>query len=276
MQQKNVQYNLMGAICGDCIGSRFEWKSFKDIPQNFELLTKKTRWTDDTCLTVAIAEAVLKDGNYEKYLKKYTKQFPDRGYGKMYMQWANKKEFGIPYSSYANGGAMRLSPVPLYFVEMQKVFLETVRSTAVTHNHPKAIDSSLLLSTAIFLARSIKDKEYINQVLYHNFKYETSKFLDYSKDAKFRVKDSLLAEAAVWFALDCFFLTTSYEEAVRRAVRAGGDTDTVACLTGSVAFAYYEKMPQKLHDQVFNMLPPKFQSVIKEFHKSCVKNQLRI
>jgi ADP-ribosylglycohydrolase len=259
------QYNLMGAIVGDIVGSRFEWAHQSDIKERFRLITKNSRYTDDSCLTVAIADAILHGGDYEKFLKSYTRKSPDLGFGGMYLRWALKVETGVPTGSYANGGAMRLSPVPLYFTDLEKVYLETVRSTSVTHNHPKALDSSMLLSTAIFLCRSINDKDYIKSVLANNFNYVADAFVDNDPNAKYRAKDSLFAEPAVAYALDCFFATDSYEDAIRLAIRAGGDCDTLAAICGSIAYTYYETMSQELHDHCFAMLPLRYQQVIKRF-----------
>lgn len=260
---KTKQYALMGSIVGDICGSRFEWKSAKDISPRFKLITSKSHYTDDTCLTVAIADALLHNREYEKFLKYYTRKNSNLGYGKMYLKWAFSEESN-PYGSYANGAAMRLSSIPFYYSDFSRVYLETVRSTIVTHNHPKAINASLMLAAGIYLARKWKRKDYIKRVLESNFEYNKS---NNKEDPNF-FKNSLFAEEAVNFAFDCFFSSTSYEHAIRTAILAGGDTDTLAAITGSIAFAFYEEMPQKLHDTCFDMLPIKYQQVIKKMEKN--------
>lgn len=256
------QYALMGAICGDIVGSRWEWKKYYEIPAGFHYVTAKSRYTDDTALTVAIADAILHGGDYEKFLKSYTRKNPNLGFGGMFLRWALKVENDAPYGSYANGAAMRLSPVPLFYCDMDKVHIEAIRSTCVSHNHSKAIIASLELSTAIFLCRSIKNKNYIRNILELNYEYQYGKFFQHDN---FLCKDSLFAEEAVNYALDCFFNSNSYEETIKTAVFAGGDTDTLAAIAGSIAFAYYEKMPQKLYDDCWKLLPLRYKEVIRKF-----------
>jgi len=261
-----MQYNLMGGIVGDIVGSKFEWKSYKDISNSFRFVSKKSRYTDDTVLTVALADAVIHDGDYQRFLKSYTKKDPNRGYGKMYKAWALNGKSN-PNGSYANGGAMRLSSIPLYFRDLYKIQIETIRSTAITHNHPESLDASMLLSTAIFLSRITKDKEYIRILLEHNFQYKFGEFVDDSKESKYVVKDSLKAKAAVSFSLDCFFSSYDYESAIRTAVCSGGDTDTIASIVGAIAFTFYGEMKQELHDKCWIMLPSRYRQIIKRFHK---------
>jgi ADP-ribosylglycohydrolase len=149
---------MLGAIVGDIIGSAYEWHYTKS--PDFELLTHESRFTDDTVLTVAVADCILHGKDYAVTFKEYGRRYPYAGYGGMFLNWLSSNSLA-PYNSLGNGSAMRVSPVGFAFSSLDTVLREAERSTAVIHNHPKGIKGAQAIAAAIFLARAGQSKENI-------------------------------------------------------------------------------------------------------------------
>ena len=142
---------MIGAIAGDIIGSAYEFGTLKTT--EFPLFGPRCRFTDDTVLTVALADAILHDEDYVLLMKQYYRRFPDVGYGGTFIKWAASTDTK-PYNSFGNGAAMRISPVGFYYDTLEEVLVKAEQYTAVTHNHPEGIKGALATAASIFLARS--------------------------------------------------------------------------------------------------------------------------
>mgnify|MGYP000224073711 CR=1 FL=1 len=250
---------MIGSIAGDVIGSIFEHNPTKS--RDFSLLTTESTYTDDTVLTVAIAEAILTRQPYEKTMKHFGRQFPYAGYGMSFFQWLQAEE-SEPYFSWGNGSAMRVSPVGFAFDNMDRVLAEAKKSATVTHNHPEGIKGAQATALSIYLARTGSSKERIRNVIQNRFGYNLSRTLDairpsYSFDVSCQgsVPESIIA----------FLESESVEDAIRNAISLGGDSDTMACIAGGIAQAFYGKLPEDLERQVRMRLPDMFLDVIDRF-----------
>ena len=232
---------MFGAISGDIIGSRFEFNNHKS--KNFELFNADCKFTDDTVMTIAVAKALLEYGtitDYEAFKKSLTevmhrvgKRYPDCGYGGRFLVWM-MKDHTEPYFSFGNGSAMRVSSVG-WFCNSLEECEKTARATAeVSHNHPEGIKGAVSVAGAIFLARTNHSMEEIKA--YVGRFYDIEFTLDEIRaDYDFYVT----CQESVPEAFEAFFESESFEDAIRNAISIGGDSDTIAAITGSVAEAYY-------------------------------------
>ncbi|MDP4143087.1 MAG: ADP-ribosylglycohydrolase family protein [Bacillota bacterium] len=265
---------MFGAIAGDVIGSTYEWHNVKNI--EFELFSRESRFTDDTVMTIAVAEAILnkrkfknpfKDNAHSKEayayaLKAYGKRHPNAGYGNMFNEWLSAKSIK-PYNSFGNGSAMRVSPVGFAFNSIEEVLKEAKRSAMVTHNHKQGIRGAQSIAGAVYFARIGKDKSFIKNFIQHNFKYNLEFTLDEIREGY--AFDSS-CQGSVPQAIVAFLESEDYEDAIRKAISIGGDSDTIACMTGGIAQAYYRKIPKIIVDQVMLRLDSGFKEVIRQFN----------
>jgi len=235
---------MLGAIAGDIAGSAYESRPVKrkDVPLFGPLAT----FTDDTVLTVAVADALLGDRDYGRALRTYTRRHPLRGYGGHFLQWAVASGMG-PYNSFGNGSAMRVSPVAWAFDSQDDVLREAARTAECTHNHPEGIKGAQATALAVFLARKGENKESIRWHIDEHFGYDLSRTVDeirpgYSFD--------VTCQGSVPEAIIAFLDSNSYEDALRNAVSLGGDSDTQACIAGAVAEAYYKDIPTEFLRQI--------------------------
>jgi len=166
---------MLGAIIGDVIGSVHEWAGTKT--KNFPLFTECSTFTDDSVLTIAVADWILTGQDLVDLLHDYTDAYPGRGYGGMYHHWA-ARHLREPYNSFGNGAAMRVSPVGFAFATMQEVLDWAKRSAEVTHNHPEGIRGAQATAAAIYLARRFRDKDQIRHTVESEFGYDLSTHLD--------------------------------------------------------------------------------------------------
>jgi len=231
---------LYGAIFGDIAGSIYEWDNIKT--KDFELFDEDSFFTDDTVMSIAVACALAEGiGNYDnlsqtaiKWMKLLGREYPDAGYGSHFEQWLFTKN-SEPYNSWGNGSAMRVSAVAYFAKTLDEVKELSFRVTAVSHNHPEGIKGAEATAVAIFLALQGKNKEEIREYIVQNY-YPINFTLD--KIRPFYVFRSSCQET-VPQALQAFFESESFEDAIRNAISIGGDSDTIAAITGSVAEAYY-------------------------------------
>ena len=257
--QKNEGINMLGAIIGDIIGSVHEWTGTKS--KDFPLFVPRSIFTDDTVLTVAVAEWILTGGDLTGILHAYYDSFPYRGYGGMFDAWASERKRD-PYNSFGNGSAMRVSPVGFAFDTIDDVLVWAERSSSVTHSHPEGIRGAKATAAAIFYARQDRDKKQIKQLLESQFGYDLSTTLEEIRPA---YSFNETCQGTVPQALTAFLESTSYEDAVRNAVSLGGDADTLACITGGIAEAYYGGVPQDLAMKAKQLLDPRLSDVIHRF-----------
>ncbi len=252
---------MLGAIVGDVIGSVHEWAGTKT--KDFPLFASRSTFTDDTVLTVAVAEWILSGQDLVDLLHAYTHTYTGRGYGGMYHHWAGNR-LRQPYNSFGNGAAMRVSPVGFAFETIEEVLAWSERSAAVTHNHPEGIRGAQAAAEAIYLARRGRDKDQIRATLESQFGYDLSARLDEIRPT-YHFDET--CQGTVPQALAAFFESTSYEDAIRNAISLGGDADTLACITGGIAEAYYGGVPQELETRTMALLDDQLVTVVDRFRE---------
>lgn len=243
---------MFGAILGDIVGSRFEF----DRPgwtKDFEFLTEECNWTDDTVMTIAIAEALLKAGkdasvdeiekNCIESMIKWGNKYPNAGYGGRFRTWLCMKfTESKPYGSYGNGSAMRVSAAGWLYDSLERTREVAAATARVTHNHPEGIKGAECTAAVIYMARTGASKEKIKDYVIKEFGYDFSESLE-SMRARHRMDESCMD--ALPKALRSFFDGDSTEDVIRNAVSLGGDTDTIAAIAGAMA----EGMYGMTHDQ---------------------------
>lgn len=224
---------MLGAIAGDIIGSIYEWENIKT--KKFPLFGEGCRFTDDTVCTIAIAHAIQQSGNYADYLGAYARRHPRRGYGQMFRDWSRSWD-PKPYGSFGNGSAMRVAPVGFMFNSEDEVLQQAEASAAVTHNHPDAVEGAKAVAWAIWQARSGESAAAIRRRLEDRFDMDLSMSVD---DIRPWYEFDITCAGTVPPALTCALEATGYEDAIRNAISIGGDSDTIACITGGVAEALF-------------------------------------
>ena len=263
---------MYGAITGDIIGSQFEFDR-GNKSREFELFGKNCEYTDDTVMTVAVAEALLDAGKdadektvKEKLvasLKKWGKKYPYAGYGNRFKLWvlSDKSE---PYGSYGNGSGMRVSPVGWLYDSMERT-REVARWTAeITHNHPEGIKGAESTAAAIFMARHHAAFEEISNYIEDEFGYDLSRSLDEIRPDYCHVEDCMKTMPE---AFTCFLEAGSYEECIRNVMYIGGDTDTLGAIAGAIAEAYWG-IPEDLIRKAKEYLPDDIKAVVERFEKT--------
>lgn len=231
---------MLGAIAGDIIGSVYERDNIKT--KEFPLFRAESRFTDDTVLTVAIADALLNQGDYSDVLKKYHQLFPHAGYGGTFKAWA-RSDNREPYNSWGNGSAMRVSPVSYAFNNLEQVLQEAERSAEVTHNHPEGIKGAQATAAAIFLARTGQSKAEIKAYIESMFAYDLGQTL---AEIRPLYQFDVSCQGSVPQALIAFLESTDFEDAIRNAISLGGDSDTIACIAGAISEAFYGGVPEAI------------------------------
>ena len=249
---------MLGAILGDIVGSPFEFDHNNYKRKDFALLSEKSHFTDDTVMTVAVARGLMAgQGNAPKTfaevqheMRRLGKAYPNAGYGGMFRRWL-RAEHPQPYGSFGNGSAMRVAAAGWLFDTLDKT-LEMAKVTAeVTHNHPEGIKGAQATAAAIFLARTGHSKPEIKQYVEQTFGYDLSRTCDEIRPIYHHVET---CQETVPEAIIAFLESVSFEDALRNAVSLGGDSGTLACITGGIAEAFYG-MPQGLRDETLKRLP---------------------
>ena len=250
---------MIGAVAGDVVGSRFERDNAKT--KQFELFGPGCRFTDDTVLTVALADTILTGKDCAKNLKAWARSYPDAGYGNAFWRWAAGETTG-PYGSCGNGAAMRISPVGHAYGDLETVLAKAEEYTAATHNHPEGIKGGQATAAAIYLGRTGRSKAEIREYVEGRFGYDLGRHVDeirpgYAYDAS--------CQGTVPQAIRAFLDSTDYEDAIRTAVSLGGDSDTLACIAGGIAEAYYGGVPETIREKTFERLDARLAGVVREF-----------
>ncbi|ESA36299.1 adp-ribosylation crystallin j1 [Leptolyngbya sp. Heron Island J] len=252
---------MLGAITGDVIGSVYEFEAHKT--KNFSLFTDQSTFTDDTILTVAVADVLLHGGTYTDVFKRYYRRYPNPsgGYGARFQAWAASTD-SQPYNSWGNGSAMRVSPVAYAHQELEQVLTAAEQTAIATHNHPEGIKGAQATAAAIFLARQGQSKATIKQYIETQFSYDLNRSLEQIRPS-YRFNES--CQETVPEAIIAFLESTNFTDAIRNAVSLGGDADTLTCITGSIAEAFYGEVPGAIADQVWGLLPEDLKTVIVQF-----------
>lgn len=250
---------MLGAIVGDIIGSTRE--NFPIKAKSFELFPRFAHYTDDTVLTVAVADAIMNGNQFGCTLKSYARRHPFRGYGPKFTLWFLKPGT-TPYNSLGNGSAMRVSPVAYASGNEQEVLKLAKQSAECTHNHPEGIKGAQATALAIFLARQGCDKEEIRARIASRFGYNMNRSIDVIRPS---YRTNLTCPGSVPEAIIAFLDSANFEDAIRNAISLGGDADTQAAIAGAIAEAYYNGVPDDLCEKAWHKLPRPFQGVIKRF-----------
>jgi ADP-ribosylglycohydrolase len=250
---------MLGAIAGDVIGSVYEARPIQTT--RFRLFHPLCRFTDDTVLTVALADSILHDIPYVDLLKAYYRSYPNAGYGGSFHQWA-QSERSYPYGSWGNGSAMRVSPVGFAFDTLEVVLDRAKRSAEVTHDHPEGIKGAQAVASAVFLARTGKTKEQVKSYVETSFGYHLDTPLD---EIRPRYEFHVSCQKSVPQAIRAFLESDGYEDALRQAISLGGDSDTLACMAGGIAQAFYGGIPEEISRRVFEILDEPLGDVTLKF-----------
>ncbi|MBN1363325.1 MAG: ADP-ribosylglycohydrolase family protein [Syntrophaceae bacterium] len=256
---------MIGAVAGDIIGSVYEWHHIKT--KDFVLFSEESHFTDDSVLTIALADSILTGTPYADNLRTFYRWYPDRGFGGYFRCWAQNTESG-PYNSWGNGAAMRISPVGYAYNDLDAVLDKSKEFTEITHNHPEGIKGAQATAAAIFMARTEKSKSAIMKFIEKEFHYDLSKNVDEIRPT-YKFDES--CQGTVPQALRAFIDSTDFEDAIRTAVSLGGDSDTLACITGGVAQAFYGKVPKAIQKKVYSILDDRLGEITRKFmEKYCM------
>lgn len=252
---------MIGAIAGDIIGSPYEYSDNRT--KDFPLFTERTDFTDDSVMSIAIAASILDDTDYGVNLRRFARAYPDRGYGGMFASWIASDDMG-PYGSFGNGAAMRVGPVGFAFDSIERVLDEARRTAECSHNHPEGIKGAQATAMAIFLARNGSSKEDIRAEVTRFSGYDLSRSIDelrcthwYNETCQECVPEAIIA----------FLDSSSYEETIRNAISIGGDADTLACISGGIAEAFYRVIPDAILQPCLDRLAPELRDIVDRFEK---------
>lgn len=269
---------MLGAIVGDIVGSIYEWRNIKT--KDFPLFGSRCSFTDDTVMTCAVAEAVMNGGKREdfiKAMKKYGRLYPDVGYGGKFRAWLFS-DGSAPYGSFGNGSAMRVSPCA-WAVKCDSVSKAELPdrcrnlarlSAEVTHNHPEGVKGAVATADAIFLCRcyfgdssmeSSEKKRLIKEHIEREYGYDLSKTLDEIRPS---YRFDVSCQGSVPQAITAFLESTDFEDAIRNAISIGGDSDTVAAITGSMAEAAYG-IPDRIKEKACSYLDESLRAVVRRW-----------
>lgn len=250
---------MIGSIIGDILGSNYEYRDF-DI-NSIDLLNNESKFTDDTILTIAIADCLINNKDYSKTIKEYALEYPDAGYGSRFKEWLNSETLE-PYNSFGNGGAMRVASIPLLFNNFDDVMLKAKESSIPTHDHIDGIIGSQAIAITIHLAKNGFSKEEIKLQIEQLFDYKLD---DYVITEKF----NCLANITVPNAIVAFLKSNNFEESIINSIKIKGDTDTVACMAGGISEAYYglDSIPEIYINLMKEKLPPKYLDIVEKVYE---------
>ena len=257
---------MIGAIAGDIIGSVYERNNIKT--KSFELFSPKSKFTDDSVLTFATMDSIVNGKSYNETYKQWFRSYPDAGFGGGFKKWG-MSDRTKPYNSYGNGSAMRVSPIGFYYKSMDEVLMRAEESAVVTHNHPEGIKGAKSIAAAIFLARSGRGKEEIKKYIEESFEYDLSESID---SIRTWYKFDASCQGSVPQAIRCFLESGSYEDAIRNAISIGGDSDTIACITGGIAEAYFKKIPEYISKTAKTLLTKEMKEILEKFYTQIGRN----
>ena len=250
---------MIGAICGDVIGSVHEGAPPK--PKDFPLFVPDSTFTDDTVLTVAVANAIREGMDFATSIRRWGRRYPYVGYGSWFRDWLFREDAG-PYNSFGNGSAMRVAAIGWAFDDLDVVLREAASSASVTHNHVEGIKGAQAVAATIFVARSGSGKEEIAALLSDRFRYDCSTGLSALQN---RGGFDVTCQGTVPAAAVAFLHSTDFEDAVRNAVSFGGDADTLGCIAGAIAEAHYGGVPAEIQVEVFGRLDHALRAEVAAF-----------
>lgn len=253
---------MIGAIIGDYVGSAYEFHNTKDY--SFEMITPQSEITDDSIMSIAIADAILQSKPYAERMRYWGHKYPNPkgAYGGSFSSWLRSNN-PQPYNSWGNGAAMRVSPIGWAFSGLEQVLLQAKLSAECTHNHEEGIKGAQATATAIYLTRQGETKQWIKKYIESKFGYNLSfKIADIKESYKFDES----CQGTVPPAIVCYLESTSFEDAIRLAVSLGGDSDTLGCITGSIAEANQAySIPVDIMEAALNTVPSSLKTIVRQF-----------
>ncbi len=261
---------MLGAIFGDMVGAPYEFNNIHT--KEFPLVSRRTGFTDDTVMTVAVAAALLESkGKGEKetkeslirWMKHYGQMYPDAGYGGRFFHWVLSDETR-PYNSYGNGSAMRVSSAGWLYDTLEETEEKAGWTAEVTHNHPEGIKGAKATAAAIFLARTGTAKVDILKYITDTYGYDLSENTDSIRKWYYFNET---CQKTVPQAIRVFYESKDYEDTLRLGVSLGGDSDTLACIAGGIAEAYYG-MPEELKKKALELLTPELREPVFRFQET--------
>ena len=257
---------IIGAIIGDIVGSRFEFNNYRST--DFEFLNDRCFFTDDSVMTIAVADWVTNkrqtDRHLALYLREWGRKYPNRGYGGMFLRWLLSKELSSPYNSFGNGSAMRVSPCGFYAQSLDEALFLAKQSAEVTHNHPEGIKGAQSVAAAIYLAKTGSTKAIIKEYIENNFGYDLSRTCD---EIRRVYKFNETCQETCPEAIIAFLESHDYESAIRLGISLGGDSDTIGAITGGIAAAYYG-IPDSIIEEVKRFIPFEFIDIVEKFENN--------
>lgn len=271
---------MLGAIIGDIVGSYYEFNSIKTT--EFELFGPSGRYTDDSVMTMAVAEWLLDDPSHshqvlEEKMVKFGNLDPHAGYGGMFSEWLFFPEAisldgkRKPYKSFGNGSAMRVSAVGWMFDTLEETERVAEISASITHNHPEGIKGAQATAAAIFMARNGASKEEIRSYVSKRFKYDLNRTCNQIRPC---YNFEVTCQKSVPEAIIAFLDSSGYENTIRLAVSLGGDSDTQACIAGGIAEAFYG-LPDELVVEAAKRIPPDYKANIIRLAESSAYQRTR-
>ena len=258
---------MLGAIVGDIVGSIYEFNNHRS--KDFPLFGEDCKFTDDTVLTIAVADCLMNNGNYTEYIKNYARKYTGRGYGGRFRQWISSESME-PYNSWGNGSAMRVSAVGFAYNDLEAVMNEAKRSAEVTHNHREGIKGAQATAVAIFMARKGQSKEQIKAAIAQSFGYDLNRTVDEIRPT-YVFNES--CQETVPEAIIAFLESKDFEDAIRNAISLGGDSDTLACITGGIAEAFYGGVPEDIAKKALSYLDSNMREVVEKFYGSLSQSE---
>ena len=258
--------NMIGAIIGDIVGSRFEFRNH--LSREFEFFHPDCEFTDDTVMTCAVAKALMDSRPDYSDLPERTveamqevgRQFPNCGYGARFIHWMFS-ENPQPYNSCGNGSAMRISPVGFVAKDVEEAKKLSAAVTCISHNHPEGIKGAEATAVAIVMARQGKSKEEIRTVMEEY--YDLSTTVDAYR-TQWQGHGKEICQVSVPQALACFFEGDSFENVIRNCISIGGDSDTIAAIAGGIAEAYYG-VPDEFAEKALQFLDKRLKNTVLDF-----------
>ena len=265
---------MYGAILGDMIGAPYEFDRGNKT-KDFPLFSSESQFTDDTVMTIAVAQALMDTAGEDDErvksalifaMQRWGRKYPHAGYGGRFGRWLGEKH-PQPYGSFGNGSAMRVSSVGWLYDSMEDTRKYARLTAEVTHNHPEGIKGAEATAAAIFLARTGADKTAIKAYITDEFGYDLSRTCDEIRPTYRHVES---CQQTVPEAITAFLEGADFEDVIRTAVSLGGDCDTLTCIAGSIAEAFYG-VPQDLKDECRRRLPASILDVLDEFEEARIE-----
>ena len=259
-----MKTTILGAIAGDIIGSLYEFHSTRNY--NFNMFDKRMRSTDDSIMTVAIADWLLHDNRLSheilsNKMRKWGRKYPHAGYGSKFNAWL-MDDIAEPYNSWGNGSAMRVSPIGFAFSTLEETLNVAKISAEITHNHPEGIKGAQATAAAIYLARIGQTKKEIKNFITTTFNYDLNKTC---AEIRTNYIFHVCCQKSVPQSICAFIDSKDYESALRETISLGGDADTMGAITGGIASAFYKEIPDTIYEFAISKLTKEMKDIVTEF-----------